>query len=98
MSSYPAIIAHLHWINGFHTAYWNKHYVWLTAVDETSGKASFRTHHMATRTLIMGKELHELAGTWRFMPSFQGYLKAKKMVNDAMENQCLNVLEKQFLS
>ena len=94
--SEPSIKAQLHWIDGFHKILWKQHFAWLSAVDETSGEASFRSHHIAAHTSTMGRELKYLAETWINCPKFSAYLKQKEKVTMDYDQKYLKELEMQF--
>ena len=96
MISQPIIEAHLRWIDAFHESWWSPHFVWLSAVDETSKQPSFRAHHMAAHTLIMGRELRDLSEKWNTHPSFGKYLKVKETIKISYHRDCLYQLETQF--
>ena len=94
----PAIIAHLHWIHAYHEAWWTKQFVWLSAVDETSGEPGFRTHHMAARTLIMKRTLNDLSNNWERSSFFSNYIRSKENVTEELDKKCLKVLEKEYFA
>ena len=94
----PAIIAHLHWIHDYHEVWWTPHFVWLTAVNEISGEAGFRSQNMAAHTLIMMRTLDELSNNWRVSPFFINYICTKENVIDELGKKCLEVLEKEYFS
>ena len=92
----PAIYAHICWIVAFHDAWWNANFVWLSAHDQITGEAGFRTHEMAARTLLMGRELENLKDNWRESPHFEDYNIACTKVTDEMDKKCLEVIQKNF--
>ena len=89
------IHAHLHWSNAFHSVWRNKHYTWLTTVDETNRHVLFCTHHMTPNIIIIVQELQDLFN-WRENPMFLKYLPAKVKVVKKLDGDCLERLDQKI--
>ena len=96
MLAEPAIFAHICWIVAFHDAFWNNHFVWLSARDFVTGEPGFRTQEMAVRTLVMGRELEYLQNNWRESRHFDEYKIACEKVTNETDVQCLRSIETKF--
>ena len=92
----PPIKAHVCWIEAFNTGWWNTQFVFLSAVDETSGLPGFRCHHMAARVIIMKRELMSLSKNWQHNEHFVHYIEACQHVTETLDISVLRRIETEF--
>ena len=98
MLSNPPIKAHVYWIEAFTLGWWNTQFVFLSAVDETSGLPGFRCHHMAARVIIMKRELIALSTNWQHSEHFVHYVEACQHVTEPLDISVLRRIETQFFT
>ena len=70
----PMILAHLYFLKGYITSWWEPHFSWQKHVDEQTKVAGFLGCHMAVHFFIQHRDLEELSNNWKDNANFAAFV------------------------
>ena len=74
LTSEPLITAHIHFLKGYHDAFFNIHFQWMKHIDKVTKKNGYLSRHMAVHTFVMHTHLNKIKNEWQTINHFLPFL------------------------